>query len=91
MSVLNSRIRVLPLALAGGITWALSAAGLAVWVMVTGHGTFVLDFLGELYPYYDATASGVFWGILWGFIDVFAGLFVFGLLYNLFAGKPKKG
>ena len=90
MSVLNSRIKVLPLALAGGLTWGFAAATLAVWVMVTGHGTVVVDFLGELYPYYDSTIAGVFWGILWGFVDVFLGLFIFGLLYNLFAGKPRE-
>ncbi|KPJ53781.1 MAG: hypothetical protein AMS16_05100 [Planctomycetes bacterium DG_58] len=61
-----------------------------------GHGDRARDVGGgfprrALYPYYDATVTGLFWGILWGFIDVFAGLFVFGLLYNLFAGKPKEG
>jgi hypothetical protein len=89
MNVLNRRIHVLALSLAGGMTWALSVAGLAVWVMSTTRGTEMLNFIADCYPYYDATVSGALWGLLWGFLDTFGGLFVFGLLYNIFAGKPK--
>ncbi|HUW56363.1 MAG TPA: hypothetical protein VMZ92_06980 [Planctomycetota bacterium] len=89
MGMLTRRIHVPALALAGGITWGFAAAVLAVWVMITDHGTAVLDFIADLYPWYDATVAGCLWGALWGFIDMFGGLFLFGLLYNLFAGKPK--
>ena len=89
MNVLNRRISVMGLALAGGITWALGVGGLAVWAMATAHGTVALNSLADCYLYYDATIVGALWGALWGFIDVFCGLFVFALLYNLFAGKPK--
>lgn len=89
MSVLNRRINVVALALAGGISWGLGAAGLAVWAMTTGHGTVMVNFLADCYPYYGPTIAGAFWGALWGFTDLFCGLFLFALLYNIFAGKPK--
>ena len=89
MSVLNRRINVVALALAGGISWGLGAAGLAVWAMATGYGTVMVKFLADCYPFYGASIVGALGGALWGVIDVFCVLFLFALLYNIFAGKPK--
>jgi len=89
MSILNRRIDALALALAGGIAWGLGAATLAVWGMI-GYGSKVVEFFADLYPGYGASIGGALLGILWGFIDLFSGLFVFALLYNLFAGRPKQ-
>jgi len=89
MSVLNRRIHVVALALAGGISWGVGAAALAIWAMM-GYGMNVVEFMSEVYPGYGASIPGALLGAVWGFIDLFAGLFIFALLYNLFAGKPKQ-
>jgi hypothetical protein len=89
MCLLNRRIHVLPLALAAGITWSIAAGGLALWATYTGHGKLMLNFIADCYPFYAATLTGCLWGLLWGFVDMFCGLFIFGLLYNLFSCEPK--
>jgi hypothetical protein len=77
MNVLNRRIDVVALSLAGGLSWAVGVAGLALWALLTRHGNVIVEVIGDCYPYYAATVPGALWGLLWGFID------------NLFAGKPK--
>lgn len=89
MSVMNRRIHVMALSLAGGLSWGIFMVILAAWVMITGHGALMLSFFSDVYPYYNATVPACFWGLLWGFSDVFTVLFIFGFLYNLFAFERK--
>ena len=68
--------------LAGGIGWGVCVfltTLLSVW---TGYGSAFLQMLSSLYPWFGITVGGAFLGLIEGFIDGFACLFVLAWLYN---------
>ncbi len=69
-------------ALAGGIVWA-AVMLIMTWVSVpTGYAAVVLNAVASIYPGYTITWLGGIIGAIYGFIDMFIGLYIFGWLYN---------
>lgn len=61
----------------------------ALWVFVLGLMAAYLNWGGEvvfvvasLYPGYDATILGSFFGAVWAFVDCFIAGFIFAWIYN---------
>jgi len=48
----------------------------------TGYATEFLEVMASIYPGYSISLSGSIIGMLYGFIDGFAGLYVLAWLYN---------
>lgn len=75
------------IALAGGVTWAFAVllAGLGS-MAIPGWATAV-NWMGQFYIGYAPTVIGSVIGAVWGFLDLFIGLYVFARLYNYFHGR----
>jgi hypothetical protein len=77
-------------ALTAGILWgaAMFLTGLAnlIW---SGYGVAFLQLMASLYPGYhaDGTFVDLIVGVLYALVDGAVAGFVFGWLYNVFAGK----
>jgi len=79
------------LGLAGGVLWGLGMFVLTLLGMyVEGYGAGFYDLMMGLYPGYTLSMAGAFVGLVYGFIDAFIGLWIFGSLYNYFCGCCKK-
>ncbi len=72
------------LGLAAGIFWGLSLFVITWISMYTGYAMFWLSQWMDLYPGYDLSIVGTFIGLVYGFVDGFVCLFIFGWLYNFF-------
>lgn len=86
------RLSIKALAFSAGILWALAVflvgAANLIW---SGYGGAFLQLVASIYPGYHATRSfgDVIVGTLYALLDgAICGL-VFGLLYNVFAGKRR--
>ena len=85
-----AKINPLKLGLAGGLLWGLILF-IMTWIsMYTGYAMFWLSQWMDVYPGFDLSKTGVFLGLLYGFIHGFVGLFVLGWLYNRFNTKYHK-
>lgn len=75
------------LALAGGLTWSFCvfAAGIGA-IFIPGWATAVA-WMGQFYVGYAPTVTGSAIGAVWGFLDLFIGLYVFAYLYNYFRDR----
>ena len=74
-------------ALAGGILWA-AAMLVFTWVSIpTGYGAVVLNAVASIYPGYTISWLGGIIGAIYGFIDMFIALYLFGWLYNKLEAK----
>ncbi|MDY6788671.1 MAG: hypothetical protein SVV03_01780 [Candidatus Nanohaloarchaea archaeon] len=70
--------------LAGGLTWALAlfvGGILSMWI--PGWQSMV-NWIGQFYVGYGSGFVGSLVGAVWGFFDLFIGLYVFCWLYNYF-------
>lgn len=74
------------LALASGIFWGVS---LFLWTLLNAQGVewgySALDLFTEIYPGYDITVQGAFYGLVFGFVDGAIGGAIIAWLYNRFA------
>ncbi|MBT4384214.1 hypothetical protein HOD30_00525 [Candidatus Peregrinibacteria bacterium] len=81
------KLHALSAGLAVGVLWGLA---LFIWTIVTAKYGFAgsfLELITEVYPFFDITVSGAFWGLLWGFLDGFIGTYLLVWLYNFFVDK----
>lgn len=81
-----SKLNPTKLGFAAGILWGLTLFVMTWISMYTGWAMFWLSMWMDVYPGYDLSITGTFIGLVYGFIDAFVALFIFGWLYNLF--KP---
>jgi len=76
-------------ALSGGVIWGLSLFVMTLLASSNGYADSFLSLIEGVYPYYELSVVGAFWGLLWGFLDAFIGVYIFICLYNFFVGKFK--
>lgn len=76
-------IHPVKLGLAGGILWGLSMFVCTILAIYTGYAVQFLDLMSSIYPGYTISWWGSLAGLIYGFLDVFIGLFLLGWLYNL--------
>ena len=81
-----NKLKVLPLALAMGVTWGLGIILLG-WIAGSGWRAKAVEVFGNAYPGYAASFLGGLIGGLWAFIDAFVGGLVFAVVYNAFAAR----
>ena len=70
-----------------GVLWGLM---LFLWTLAAaanGFGASTLNLIAEVYPYYELSTAGAFWGLLWGFLDGLVGAFLIVWLYGIFNAK----
>lgn len=70
------------LGLAAGILWGISMFILTIAAVLTGYGTEWLELMGSIYMGYTISWMGSIVGLIYGFLDGFIGLYIFGWLYN---------
>ena len=70
------------LGLAAGILWGGSMFILTIICIYTGYATQWAHLMSDIYLGYTISWPGSVIGLLYGFIDGFIGLFIFGWLYN---------
>lgn len=75
------------LGLTGGILWGLMMFIMTLLTASTGYGSDFLGVMASLYPGYNLTVSGSVVGLVYGFIDGFACLWLFASVYNWLGGK----
>ncbi len=76
------------ISLAGGVSWALGVLLLGLGSMFVPSWQVAVDWLANFYIGYGASVIGSLLGALYGFFDVFIGLYVFFWLYNYFRENP---
>ena len=84
------RLNLKAITLTAGIIWALAIFLVGIVNLIwTGYGYAFLEVIASLYPGFNAEGSfgDVIIGTLYALVDGAACGFVFGLVYNLFAGK----
>ncbi|MEX1012697.1 MAG: bacteriophage holin [Waddliaceae bacterium] len=70
------------LGLSFGIVWGVSVWFVTILSMFTGYGDSFIHMMQSVYPGYSVDLLGSFIGLIYGFVDGFVGLFIFGLIYN---------
>lgn len=71
-------------AITGGITWALCLFAITLVSAFTG-GSYAkpfLDGIGSIYPGYSISLVGSIVGLVYGFFDVFIGVYIFTWVYK---------
>lgn len=84
------KFNTLKFAISGGIVWALCYAVTTISTLlgIPGFAPFAnLIESGYSYYGYTITWSGVIVGAIWGFLEGFIWIGLFGLIYNKLAGK----
>lgn len=72
------------LGLAGGVLWGAWMFIFTYISMFTGYGSMWAALMVDVYPGYEVTFIGSIIGLVYGFLDGFIGLYIFGWLYNAF-------
>lgn len=75
------------IALTGGLVWGATMAVTTLAYLSFGYGKAFLELWASLYPGYSLTASGVFVGAVYGFLDVFIGVYIIHWVYKKVGGK----
>lgn len=70
-------------ALAGGIFWAAALFVTTLVSMYTGFAQVFLDNIASIYPGYSISLGGSVIGLIYGFLDVFIGVYIFAWIYKL--------
>lgn len=76
------KIDALKFGLAAGILWAVFLFVLTFIGMGTGYAAGFLQPLSSVYPGYQLSASGAFFGLIDAFIDAFVGFWLLIKIYN---------
>lgn len=77
-----AKLNPLKLGLASGILWGLTLFILTWISMYTGWAMFWLSQWMDIYPGFNLSTMGSFFGLVYAFIDGFVSIFIFGWLYN---------
>ncbi len=79
-----SKLKPLPLALAGGFLCALGTLSLGWSAALSQWGTGMVQTLASVYLGFQPTLAGGLYGAAWGFLDGFFSGLIFAFLYNAF-------
>jgi hypothetical protein len=72
----------LRLGIAGGIIWSVSMFICTILAINIGYSEKLLEVMVGIYPGYSISAAGAVLGLVYGFIDGFAGFFLLAWIYN---------
>lgn len=75
------------IAMTGGIVWGATMAVVTLAYVLFGYGKAFLEIWASVYPGYSLTASGVVVGAVYGFIDVYIGIYIIHWVYQKVGGK----
>ncbi len=70
-------------AIAGGIVWAACLFVTTIMGVYTGYGVAFLNGIGSIYPGYSISLGGSVVGLVYGFFDVFIGVYIFAWVYKM--------
>ncbi|MDO8282369.1 MAG: bacteriophage holin [Thermodesulfovibrionia bacterium] len=85
------KFKLLALGVATGILWGLSLFVVTLLSVYTGYGETFLNALPQaLYPGYDISVKGSFFGLIIGFFDGVICASIFGWVYNKIAEAQEK-
>ena len=77
------KLNALKFGLAAGIFWAIALFAFTLIAATTGYGTaWLQSVIATIYPGYTVSPVGSVLGLVYGFVDGFAGCFIFAWLYN---------
>ncbi len=71
-------------ALTGGAVWALLMGVTTLLSVYTGYATDFLNVMASIYPGYSISLPGVVVGLVYGFFDVYVGVYIFTWVYGWF-------
>jgi len=69
-------------ALTGGIIWAIILFFTTLASVYSGYGRAFLNGIASMYPGYSISVGGSIVGLIYGFLDVFIGVYVCAFLYK---------
>ena len=72
-----------------GLLWGFGLFALTWWIMLFEGATGEVTFIGRCYRGYTISAVGSLIGLVWAFVDGFAGGLIFAWVYNLLIDKCK--
>jgi len=70
-----------------GILWGLVLFIMTLVAANNGYGAHLFELMQGIYPYYELSTAGAFWGLLWGFLDGAIGTYILVWLYNMLVKK----
>lgn len=70
-----------------GILWGLALFILTLVAANNGYASHLFELMEGVYPYYELSTAGAFWGLLWGFLDGLIGAYILVWLYNMLVKK----
>jgi putative effector of murein hydrolase LrgA (UPF0299 family) len=74
--------KVRHIALAGGITWAAAMFLSTLAYVFTGYGEACLKVMASIYPGFTLTLPGSIVGAVYGFLDIYIGVYIFYWVYK---------
>jgi len=69
-------------ALTGGIVWGATVFLSTLANIYFGYGTVFLNWVASIYPGYSLTLAGSVIGLVYGFLDVFVGVYIVTWVYG---------
>jgi len=81
-----ARLHAIGFGVAMGLLWSICVMIMALIAMTGDWGAEFVRWLGSLYIGYDASISGAFVGLAWGFVDGFVCGAILAWLYNFITG-----
>lgn len=69
-------------ALAGGIIWGVIMFLTTLASVYFGYGTAFLNTIASIYPGYSISTMGSIIGLVYGFLDVFIGVYIISWVYH---------
>ncbi|MFT7184156.1 MAG: hypothetical protein ACI9QC_000487 [Oceanicoccus sp.] len=83
----NAQLNPMAAGLTMGGLWALALFVMTLVAASNGYASHIFEMLVGIYPYYELTTAGAFWGLLWGFLDGAIGGYFMVWVYNMVAKK----
>ena len=69
-------------ALTGGIVWGATVFLTTLTSLYFGYGKVFLDWVASIYPGYSVTLVGSVVGLVYGFLDMFVGIYIIAWVYK---------
>ena len=70
------------IAVTGGLIWGILMFGTTLAGVYWGYGIAFLNGIASIYTGYSISVGGAFLGFIYGFVDVFIGVYIFAWVYN---------
>lgn len=87
---MKTQLNALAAALSVGLLWGLGMLVCTVAALQWGYADEFMELMGDVYPGYDVSGTGVIVGFIYGFLDGFIGTWILVSVYNFFVRKLSK-